>query len=131
MLLLVLLYCCLFFFKHETADEMRISDWSSDVCSSDLMSFADLGLSDELLRAVEDSGYTEPTPVQRQAIPSVLMNKDLIAIAQTGTGKTASFVLPMIDILSHGRARARMTSALILEPTRKLEIGQESCRGRW
>src|SRR3546814_917451 len=84
------------------------------------MSFADLGLSDELLRAVEDSGYTEPTPVQRQAIPSVLMNKDLIAIAQTGTGKTASFVLPMIDILSHGRARARMPRSLILEPTREL-----------
>src|SRR3546814_9991264 len=55
--------------------------------SGNQMSFADLGLSDELLRAVEDSGYTEPTPVQRQAIPSVLMNKDLIAIAQTGTGK--------------------------------------------
>src|SRR3546814_2850170 len=73
--------------------------------SGNQMSFADLGLSDELLRAVEDSGYTEPTPVQRQAIPSVLMNKDLIAIAQTGTGKTASFVLPMIDLLSHGRAR--------------------------
>src|SRR3546814_137503 len=84
------------------------------------MSFADLGLSDELLRAVEDSGYTAPTPVQRQAIPSVLMNKDLIAIAQTGTGKTASFVLPMIDILSHGRARARMPRSLILEPTREL-----------
>src|SRR3546814_12874730 len=79
------------------------------------MSFADLGLSDELLRAVEDSGYTEPTPVQRQAIPSVLMNKDLIAIAQTGTGTTASFVLPMIDILSHGRARARMPRSLILD----------------
>src|SRR3546814_4508298 len=84
------------------------------------MSFADLGLSDELLRAVEDSGYTEPTPVQRQAIPSVLMNKDLIAIAQTGTGKTASFVLPLIEILSHGRARARMPRSLILQPTRAL-----------
>src|SRR3546814_10825741 len=88
--------------------------------SGNQMSFADLGLSDELLRAVEDSGYTEPTPVQRQAIPSVLMNKDLIAIAQTGTGKTASFVLPMIDILSHGRARARMPRSLIMEPTREL-----------
>src|SRR3546814_5492094 len=80
------------------------------------MSFADIGLSDELLRAVADSGYTEPTPIQRQAIPAVLMNKDLVAIAQTGTGKTASFVLPMIDILSHGRARARMPRSLILEP---------------
>jgi superfamily II DNA/RNA helicase len=84
------------------------------------MSFADLGLSDELLRAVNDSGYTDPTPIQQQAIPSVLMMRDLIGIAQTGTGKTASFVLPMIDILSHGRARARMPRSLILEPTREL-----------
>jgi superfamily II DNA/RNA helicase len=84
------------------------------------MTFADLGLSDELLRAVEDSGYNEPTPIQRAAIPSVLMGKDLIGIAQTGTGKTASFVLPMIDILHHGRSRARMPRSLILEPTREL-----------
>ena len=84
------------------------------------MSFADLGLSDELLRAVASSGYGEPTPIQRQAIPSVLMGKDLIGIAQTGTGKTAAFVLPMIDILAHGRGRARMPRSLILEPTREL-----------
>ncbi len=84
------------------------------------MSFADLGLSDELLRAVTDAGYTEPTPVQAAAITPVLMNRDLIAIAQTGTGKTASFVLPMIDILAHGRSRARMPRSLILEPTREL-----------
>jgi superfamily II DNA/RNA helicase len=84
------------------------------------MSFADLGLSDELLQAVEESGYSEPTPIQRQAIPSVLMNRDLIGIAQTGTGKTASFVLPMIDILAQGRSRARMPRSLILEPTREL-----------
>ena len=84
------------------------------------MTFADLGLSDELLRAVEDSGYGEPTPIQRAAIPSVLMGKDLVGIAQTGTGKTAGFVLPMIDILHHGRSRARMPRSLILEPTREL-----------
>ena len=84
------------------------------------MSFADLGLSSELLRAVEDSGYGEPTPIQRAAIPSVLMGKDLVGIAQTGTGKTASFVLPMLDILHHGRSRARMPRSLILEPTREL-----------
>lgn len=84
------------------------------------MSFADLGLSDELLRAVSESGYSEPTPIQAQAIPPVLMMKDLIGIAQTGTGKTASFVLPMIDILAHGRSRARMPRSLILEPTREL-----------
>jgi superfamily II DNA/RNA helicase len=84
------------------------------------MSFADLGLSDELLRAVGESGYSEPTPIQTQAIPSVLMMRDLIGIAQTGTGKTASFVLPMIDILAQGRSRARMPRSLILEPTREL-----------
>jgi superfamily II DNA/RNA helicase len=86
------------------------------------MTFADLGLSDQLLRAVEESGYDEPTPIQRQAIPSVLMNRDLIGIAQTGTGKTAAFVLPMIDILGEGRSRARMPRSLILEPTRELAM---------
>ena len=84
------------------------------------MPFADLGLSDQLLRAVADSGYDTPTPIQKGAIPSVLMGKDLIGIAQTGTGKTASFVLPMIDILAEGRSRARMPRSLILEPTREL-----------
>ncbi len=84
------------------------------------MSFADLGLSDELLRAVNESGYSDPTPIQRGAVPSVLMGKDLVGIAQTGTGKTAAFVLPMIDILGHGRSRARMPRSLILEPTREL-----------
>jgi superfamily II DNA/RNA helicase len=84
------------------------------------MTFADLGLSDELLRSVGESGYDVPTPIQRQAIPSVLMNKDLVGIAQTGTGKTAAFVLPMIDILGEGRSRARMPRSLILEPTREL-----------
>ncbi|QDM41892.1 DEAD/DEAH box helicase [Altererythrobacter sp. TH136] len=84
------------------------------------MTFADLGLSPELLQAVETAGYTEPTPIQAQAIPPVLMMKDIIGIAQTGTGKTASFVLPMIDILSHGRRRALMPRSLILEPTREL-----------
>ncbi len=84
------------------------------------MSFADLGLSDELLSAVLAAGYDTPTPIQAQAIPSVLMMRDIIGIAQTGTGKTASFVLPMIDVLAHGRARARMPRSLILEPTREL-----------
>jgi superfamily II DNA/RNA helicase len=84
------------------------------------MTFADLGLSPELLQAVETAGYSEPTPIQAQAIPAMLMMKDIIGIAQTGTGKTASFVLPMIDILHHGRRRARMPRSLILEPTREL-----------
>src|SRR3982751_6056373 len=86
------------------------------------MSFADLGLSDELLRSIEEAGYSEPTPIQRQAIPSVLMNRDLIGISQTGTGKTAGFVLPMLDILHEGRSRARMPRSLILEPTRELAM---------
>ncbi|WP_422061132.1 DEAD/DEAH box helicase [Sphingopyxis sp.] len=84
------------------------------------MKFADLGLSDELLRAVTESGYDEPTPIQAGVIPSVLMMRDIIGIAQTGTGKTASFVLPMIDILAHGRTRALMPRSLILAPTREL-----------
>lgn len=84
------------------------------------MKFADLGLSDLLLQSVLAAGYDEPTPIQAQAIPAVLMMKDLIGIAQTGTGKTASFVLPMIDVLAHGRRRALMPRSLILEPTREL-----------
>ena len=84
------------------------------------MSFADLGLSEEVMRAVSDAGYTDPTPIQKGAIPNVLMGRDILGCAQTGTGKTASFTLPMIDILASGRARARMPRTLILEPTREL-----------
>src|SRR3982751_3315683 len=84
------------------------------------MKFADLGLSPELLSAIADSGYESPTPIQAQAIPTVLMGRDVLGCAQTGTGKTAAFVLPMIDILNHGRAKARMPRSLILEPTREL-----------
>ncbi|HZH27145.1 MAG TPA: DEAD/DEAH box helicase [Azospirillaceae bacterium] len=84
------------------------------------MTFSDLGLSPDLLRAVEDAGYTTPTPIQEQAIPNVLMGRDVLGCAQTGTGKTASFTLPMIEILAQGRARARMPRSLILEPTREL-----------
>ncbi|MBF0335924.1 MAG: DEAD/DEAH box helicase, partial [Alphaproteobacteria bacterium] len=84
------------------------------------MTFADLGLSPEVLRAVEEVGYTEPTPIQQQAIPVVLMGRDVLGCAQTGTGKTASFTLPMIEILAAGRAKARMPRSLILAPTREL-----------
>src|SRR5690554_3735640 len=84
------------------------------------MNFKDLGLSDAVLRAVADAGYVEPTPIQAQAIPVVLMGRDVLGCAQTGTGKTAAFTLPMIDILAAGRARARMPRTLILEPTREL-----------
>ena len=84
------------------------------------MSFAHLGLSDKVLSAVEASGYTTPTPIQEQAIPHVLARKDVLGIAQTGTGKTAAFTLPMLTMLEKGRARARMPRTLILEPTREL-----------
>ena len=84
------------------------------------MSFEDLGLSPDVLRAVADAGYTEPTPIQEQAIPYVLMGRDVLGCAQTGTGKTASFTLPMIEILAAGRARARMPRSLIVTPTREL-----------
>ncbi len=86
------------------------------------MSFLHLGLSDELLSAVADSGYTEPTDIQRGAIPLILMGKDVVGVAQTGTGKTASFVLPMIDILAQGRSRALMPRSLIIAPTRELAV---------
>ncbi len=84
------------------------------------MKFSDLGLSDDVLRAVADAGYTEPTPIQKQAIPVILMGRDVLGCAQTGTGKTAGFTLPMIDILASGRAKARMPRSLIVEPTREL-----------
>jgi superfamily II DNA/RNA helicase len=84
------------------------------------MSFQELGLSPKVLAAVEASGYTTPTPIQAQAIPEVLTRRDVVGIAQTGTGKTASFVLPMLTLLESGRARARMPRTLILEPTREL-----------
>jgi len=82
--------------------------------------FDSLGLSPDLLKAVEQSGYTTPTPIQAQSIPHVLQRRDIIGIAQTGTGKTASFTLPMIELLARGRAKARMPRSLILEPTREL-----------
>jgi superfamily II DNA/RNA helicase len=84
------------------------------------MKFADLGLSPEVLSAIADLGYESPTPIQAQATPIILMGRDVLGCAQTGTGKTAAFVLPMIDILNHGRAKARMPRSLILEPTREL-----------
>jgi superfamily II DNA/RNA helicase len=84
------------------------------------MSFSHLGLSEKVLAAVAATGYTTPTPIQDQAIPHVLARRDVLGIAQTGTGKTAAFVLPMLTMLEKGRARARMPRTLILEPTREL-----------
>jgi len=94
----------------------KINHWNN----IERMTFTDLGLSPEVLRAVGDVGYVAPTPIQAQAIPYVLMGRDVLGCAQTGTGKTASFTLPMIDIMASGRARARMPRSLILEPTREL-----------
>ena len=84
------------------------------------MSFSHLGLSEKVLTAVAATGYTTPTPIQEQAIPHVLARRDVLGIAQTGTGKTAAFVLPMLTLLEKGRARARMPRTLIVEPTREL-----------
>src|SRR3954454_13764905 len=84
------------------------------------MSFEELGLSAPVLQAITEKGYTTPTPIQEKAIPIVLMGRDVLGCAQTGTGKTASFVLPMIDILAGSRGKMRMPRSLILEPTREL-----------
>ena len=86
------------------------------------MDFSVLGLSPDVLRAVNDAGYTQPTPIQAQAIPEILAGRDILGIAQTGTGKTAGFTLPMIDRLAQGRAKARMPRTLVLEPTRELAM---------
>ncbi|WP_425062586.1 DEAD/DEAH box helicase [Pyruvatibacter mobilis] len=84
------------------------------------MTFDDFGLNADLMKAINEAGYSEPTPIQAQAIPKALADRDVLGIAQTGTGKTASFTLPMIERLSKGRAKARMPRSLILEPTREL-----------
>ena len=82
--------------------------------------FSDLDLDPKVLKAVEEAGYTQPTPIQEGAIPPALAGQDVLGIAQTGTGKTASFTLPMITLLRKGRARARMPRSLVLAPTREL-----------
>jgi superfamily II DNA/RNA helicase len=84
------------------------------------MTFDTLGLSPKLLAAIEAAGYTEPTPIQAGAIPLALQGRDVLGIAQTGTGKTASFTLPLIEKLARGRAKARMPRSLIVAPTREL-----------
>jgi superfamily II DNA/RNA helicase len=85
-----------------------------------MTSFEELGLSEKLLSAVASCGYKAPTPIQEKSIPVILMGRDVLGSAQTGTGKTASFTLPMIDILDAGRAKARLPRSLILTPTREL-----------
>ena len=82
--------------------------------------FSDLALDPRVLQAIAEAGYETPTPIQEQAIPEALKGRDVLGIAQTGTGKTASFTLPMITLLGQGRARARMPRSLVLAPTREL-----------
>jgi superfamily II DNA/RNA helicase len=95
------------------------------------MTFRELGLSEKVLQAVEASGYTTPTPIQAKAIPEALIGRDVLGIAQTGTGKTAAFTLPMLSRLEQGRARARMPRTLILEPTRELAAQVEESFARY
>src|SRR5512144_129383 len=82
--------------------------------------FSQLGLSPATLQAVADTGYTTATPIQAEAVPVALQGRDVLGIAQTGTGKTAAFTLPMIDRLAAGRSKARMPRALVIAPTREL-----------
>jgi superfamily II DNA/RNA helicase len=84
------------------------------------MSFEKLGLNPKTLQAISEVGYTAPTPIQEKAVPLLLSGRDVIALAQTGSGKTASFILPLLDLLTRGRAKARMPRSLIMEPTREL-----------
>jgi superfamily II DNA/RNA helicase len=86
----------------------------------EVMSFENLGLNAKTLQAISDVGYTSPTPIQEQTIPLLLQGRDVIALAQTGSGKTASFIWPLLDLLTRGRAKARMPRSLIIEPTREL-----------
>jgi superfamily II DNA/RNA helicase len=95
------------------------------------MRFDELGLSEKVLNAVRASGYETPTPIQEQAIPHALQGRDILGIAQTGTGKTAAFTLPMLSMLEKGRAKARMPRTLILEPTRELAAQVEEAFGRY
>jgi len=104
------------------ADEVPETEMETESEAAAPSGFASLGLSEPILRAVAEMGYTAPTPIQSQAIPYVLMGRDVLGCAQTGTGKTAGFTLPMLDILSGSRARARMPRSLILEPTRELAL---------
>src|SRR6056297_3141160 len=85
-----------------------------------MTTFSELNLNPKVLKAVEEAGYTTPTPIQADAIPSALEGRDVLGIAQTGTGKTAGFTLPMLSLLARGRARARMPRSLVLCPTREL-----------
>jgi superfamily II DNA/RNA helicase len=104
------------------SDEADDDERVAEDAAAEADGFGPLGLSEPILRALHEKGYLRPTPIQAQAIPTVLMGRDVLGCAQTGTGKTASFTLPLLDILSGSRSRARMPRSLILEPTRELAL---------
>jgi superfamily II DNA/RNA helicase len=106
----------------DEADEADADARVAEDAAAEADGFGPLGLSEPILRALHEKGYLRPTPIQAQAIPTVLMGRDVLGCAQTGTGKTAGFTLPMLDILSGSRSRARMPRSLILEPTRELAL---------
>ena len=106
----------------EAADKAEMPELPAPDEAAVQITFADTGLSEPILSAIAEKGYIYPTPIQAQAIPVVLAGRDVLGVAQTGTGKTAGFTLPMLDILSGSRARARMPRSLILEPTRELAL---------
>lgn len=108
--------------REQGSDEADSDERVAEDAAAEADGFAPLGLSEPILRALHDKGYLRPTPIQAQAIPTVLMGRDVLGCAQTGTGKTAGFTLPLLDILSGSRARARMPRSLILEPTRELAL---------
>ncbi len=108
--------------EDQESDEADADERVAEDAAAEAHGFAPLGLSEPILRALHDKGYLRPTPIQAQAIPTVLMGRDVLGCAQTGTGKTAGFTLPLLDILSGSRARARMPRSLILEPTRELAL---------
>ena len=86
------------------------------------MKFKDLGLCEEILSAINNIGYKEPTEIQKKAIPNILVGRDLLGCAQTGTGKTGSFIIPLIEILNSGKSKSRMPRSLVLAPTRELAM---------
>ena len=86
------------------------------------MNFEELGLCKEIISSINEKGYENPTEIQRIAIPHILMGRDLLGCAQTGTGKTGSFVMPLAEILNFGKSKSRMPRSLILAPTRELAM---------
>ncbi|MXV44605.1 DEAD/DEAH box helicase [Saccharibacter sp. 17.LH.SD] len=107
---------------HVSSNTAKKDEAPSPAKQENTLSFQSLNLSAPILRAIDEMGYTHPTPIQERAIPEILGGWDVLGVAQTGTGKTASFTLPLLEKLSKSRGRARMPRSLILEPTRELAL---------